>query len=88
MLLLADHPLGAGRRVTLVEREPLPGGRAGRTGKRGETMQVDTAQFQALTDRVSALEVLVEAIGKAEEIMRRASWPTWATSWSGSISWA
>ncbi|MGQ4426456.1 FAD-dependent oxidoreductase, partial [Streptomyces violaceoruber] len=29
-LSAALHLLGAGRRVTVVEREPLPGGRAGR----------------------------------------------------------
>ncbi|KUL46029.1 phytoene dehydrogenase [Streptomyces sp. NRRL F-4489] len=37
-LAAALHLLGAGRRVTVVERDPVPGGRAGRTARGGYLM--------------------------------------------------
>ena len=67
-LACALHLAGSGRQVTVLEREPVPGGRAGRLG-------VDGYEFDTGPTVLTMPDLIAEALGAVGEELRRLARP-------------
>ena len=67
-LACALHLAGAGRQVTVLEREPVPGGRAGR-------LSVDGYEFDTGPTVLTMPDLIAEALGAVGEELRRLARP-------------